>query len=70
MWPGQKFSLKVDEAGILCQQRSKFQDILVFQSAQYGRVLVLDGVIQLTERDEFAYQVRFHAATFKTRAFA
>jgi len=28
---------------------------LVFKSAQYGNVLVLDGVIQLTERDEFAY---------------
>lgn len=28
----------------------------MFQSETYGRVLVLDGVIQLTERDEFAYQ--------------
>jgi spermidine synthase len=27
----------------------------VFKSAQYGNVLVLDGVIQVTERDEFAY---------------
>ena len=26
------------------------------QSATYGKVLVLDGVIQLTERDECAYQ--------------
>ncbi|KAF5793547.1 putative spermidine synthase [Helianthus annuus] len=25
-------------------------------SATYGKVLVLDGVIQLTERDEYAYQ--------------
>jgi spermidine synthase len=32
------------------------QDIMVFDSATYGRVLILDGVIQLTERDEFAYQ--------------
>ena len=32
------------------------QDILVFDSESYGRVLVLDGVIQVTERDEFAYQ--------------
>jgi spermidine synthase len=28
---------------------------LVFKSAHYGNVLVLDGVIQMTERDEFAY---------------
>lgn len=28
----------------------------VFSSKTYGNVLVLDGVIQCTERDEFAYQ--------------
>jgi spermidine synthase len=28
----------------------------ILQSATYGKVLVLDGVIQLTERDECAYQ--------------
>jgi spermidine synthase len=28
----------------------------VFESATYGKVLVLDGVIQLTEKDECAYQ--------------
>jgi spermidine synthase len=32
------------------------QDILVFKSKTYGTVLVLDGVIQVTERDEHAYQ--------------
>lgn len=32
------------------------QDLLLFQSTNYGKVLVLDGVIQLSERDEFAYQ--------------
>ena len=56
MWPGQRFSLKVKADGVLHRSRSKFQDILVFQSETYGKVLVLDGVIQLTERDEFAYQ--------------
>lgn len=28
----------------------------VLQSSTYGKVLILDGVIQLTERDECAYQ--------------
>jgi spermidine synthase len=28
----------------------------LLQSSTYGKVLVLDGVIQLTERDECAYQ--------------
>ena len=54
MWPGQAMSLKVDE--VLYEGRSEFQDVLVFKSATYGTVLVLDGVIQLTERDEHAYQ--------------
>jgi spermidine synthase len=29
---------------------------LVFESTTYGNVLVLDGAIQATDRDEFAYQ--------------
>ena len=32
------------------------QDVCVFQSPSFGRVLLLDGVIQATERDEFSYQ--------------
>lgn len=41
---------------VLHREQSALQDILVFDSTDYGRVLVLDGVVQLTERDEFAYQ--------------
>jgi len=54
MWPGQAMTLKVEE--VLYEGRSDFQDVLVFRSSTYGTVLVLDGVIQLTERDEHAYQ--------------
>ena len=36
--------------------RSAFQDIVIFESHSHGRVMVLDGVIQITERDEFVYQ--------------
>jgi len=54
MWPGQAMTLKVEE--ILYEGRSDFQDVLVFKSSTYGNVLVLDGVIQVTERDEHAYQ--------------
>lgn len=53
LWPGQAFSLKVKK--VLYDQKSKFQHIQVLESSDYGNVLVLDGVIQLTERDEFAY---------------
>lgn len=54
LWPGQAFSLEVEE--VLFHGKSKYQEILVFKSKTYGNVLALDGVIQATERDEFAYQ--------------
>ncbi|DAZ97809.1 TPA: hypothetical protein N0F65_002479 [Lagenidium giganteum] len=54
LWPGQRFSLEMEE--VLFHGKSDFQDVLVFKSATYGNVLVLDGVIQCTERDEFSYQ--------------
>ncbi|KAI9804523.1 MAG: putrescine aminopropyltransferase [Sarcosagium campestre] len=54
MWPGQAMTLKVNQ--ILHHEKSKYQDVLVFESSDYGTVLVLDNVIQCTERDEFAYQ--------------
>ncbi|MED6171970.1 Spermidine synthase 2 [Stylosanthes scabra] len=54
MWPGEAHSLKVEK--ILFQEKSEYQNVMVFQSSSYGKVLVLDGVIQLTERDECAYQ--------------
>ncbi|TLU73127.1 polyamine aminopropyltransferase [Lichenicoccus roseus] len=40
----------------LARVRTPYQDIVVFESETHGRVLVLDGVIQITERDEFVYQ--------------
>lgn len=33
-----------------------FQDVCVFKSKSFGTVLLLDGVIQCTDRDEFSYQ--------------
>lgn len=50
LWPGQAFTLQIKE--VLYHKKSRFQDVLVFESEQYGTVLVLDGVIQCTERDE------------------
>jgi spermidine synthase len=54
LWPGRAFSLKIDR--ISFQQRSEYQDICIFENSSVGRVLALDGIIQLTEADEFAYQ--------------
>lgn len=54
VWRGQAFSLLIKK--VLFHEKSPYQDVLVFESETYGNVLVLDGIIQCTERDEFAYQ--------------
>jgi spermidine synthase len=41
--------------GILYSGQSRFQKIEVVESLDFGRMLVLDGVINLTERDEYVY---------------
>ena len=40
---------------ILYKGKSKFQEIMVIQNPHFGRMLILDGVVQITERDEFFY---------------
>lgn len=54
LWPGQAMCLEVEK--VLYDKKSEYQHIVVFDSKTWGRVLVLDGVIQCTERDEFSYQ--------------
>ena len=40
---------------ILLQEHTGLQELLIFDNPTLGRVLVLDGVVQTTERDEFIY---------------
>jgi len=40
----------------LFQAKSPYQDIAIYENDALGRVLVLDGVVQITEADEFIYQ--------------
>jgi len=40
----------------LARVKSAFQDIMIFESETHGRVMLLDGVVQITEADEFVYQ--------------
>src|SRR5512134_2033943 len=40
---------------ILYSGKSKFQEIMVFENPFFGRILVLDGVVQITEKDELFY---------------
>ncbi len=53
MWQGVALSLEIEK--VLYSKKSKFQQIDLFQTKNFGKMLVLDGIIQLTEPDEFAY---------------
>lgn len=48
-----KFSIKFDRQ--LYTEQSDFQRIDVFESEEFGRFLTLDGIMMLTEKDEFIY---------------
>lgn len=43
------------DGDMLVDQKSAFQHVQIFDNRLVGRVLVLDGIIQLTERDEATY---------------
>ena len=60
----------VEEISYACERlvfggRSRFQDILIVDTSLHGRMLMLDGVVQSCERDEFIYhEMLVHPAMF------
>ncbi len=44
-----------DVEEVLYKGKSNFQDIMVIKNPFFGNMLILDGVVQITERDEFFY---------------
>ncbi|MBK1734198.1 spermidine synthase [Halorhodospira abdelmalekii] len=63
---GVAFSLAVTEK--LHEEQSAYQRIEVYQTREWGRLLVLDGCVMLTERDEFFYhEMMSHPALFAHR---
>ncbi|MGN1074313.1 MAG: polyamine aminopropyltransferase, partial [Eubacteriales bacterium] len=48
-----RFSIRVSRQ--LHSEKSDYQRIAVYESPEFGRFLTLDGVMMLTERDEFIY---------------
>lgn len=48
-----RFSIKVDRQIYTAQ--SRFQRIDIFESLEFGRFLTLDGLMMVTEKDEFIY---------------
>lgn len=39
----------------LHRQKTEFQELVIFDTPTFGRVLVLDGIVQTTEADEYFY---------------
>ena len=61
--PHWRTRLKADR--ILYEQRTEHQYMVIFDNATWGRVLMLDGVVQLTTTDEFIYhEMMAHTALF------
>lgn len=50
---GVRFSIRVNKQ--LYSEQSDYQSISVYDSPEFGRFLTLDGVMMLTEKDEFIY---------------
>ncbi len=50
-----EFQQRLRITNILYEGKTRFQDVMVFENPRFGRVLALDGVVQTTEHDEFAY---------------
>lgn len=48
---GQEF--RIDE--LLYEDKTDHQHLIIFHNATFGRVLVLDGIVQTTQKDEFIY---------------
>ena len=46
---------EIEVSKTIVNKNSKYQKIQIFDTQIYGRVLVLDGIIQITEKDEAAY---------------
>ena len=51
--PYVRFSLKIDKQ--VYSGQSEFQRIDIFDTLEFGRMLMLDGYVMLTEKDEFIY---------------
>ncbi len=54
MWPGRALSVQYREK--LVDIHSPYQHIVLYDTPDCGKMLILDDIIQFTEDDEFAYQ--------------
>jgi spermidine synthase len=49
------YTQRFEVTRVVCREKTEYQDLTIFETPTFGRVLALDGIVQTTERDEFAY---------------
>ena len=69
IWFQNKYSpdtfLKIKIKKSLFKQQSDFQKIEIIDTHEFGRMLVLDGIVNVTEKDEFIYhEMMVHVPVF------
>lgn len=52
---GVGLQLGLEVESVLFREKTDHQDLVIYQTAQWGRVMALDGIMQVCERDEFIY---------------
>jgi spermidine synthase len=63
--PGSASHAAYDVTQVLEQRRTEFQEIMLFESPRLGRVLALDGIVQMTDLDTYVYhEMLAHPALF------
>lgn len=54
-WQDKGYAQRFRIERVLFEDKSQHQDVVVFETPLFGRVLAIDGIVQTTEKDEFAY---------------
>jgi spermidine synthase len=64
-WSGEGSAISLKLGCKLYEKRSDYQTIEVFETERFGRLLTLDGLVMLTDRDNFIYhEMLAHPALF------
>ncbi len=62
---GSAFSLKLGENKKLHEEKTPFQTIEIYETTKFGQLMVIDGFIMLSSRDNFIYhEMMSHPAIF------
>jgi len=61
--PGAGICLKIKQT--LYSKKSKYQEVQILDTEEFGRMLVIDGMVMTTEKDEFIYhEMLVHVPVF------